>query len=233
MKLAIIPARGGSKRIPGKNIRSFFGQPIIGYSIEAAIKSQIFDEVMVSTDDEEVSNIAKHFGAKTPFMRSASNSDDHATLADVVSEVLNCYYQKGIDIECFSCLLPTAPFISAAVIKEGYDKMESGDLESIFTAVRYSYPIQRSLKLLEGGLSVEMVDKRYMNTRSQDLEPRFHDAGQMYLVKTSAFREQETFFTKKSGIIERQELLVQDIDSENDWMLAEVKYQAAKDRGLF
>lgn len=222
--LAIIPARGGSKRIPRKNIRFFLGKPIIAYSIEVALNSGLFEEVMVSTDDIEVAEIAKKYGAKVPFLRSNENADDFAVLADVVEEVVVKYNTK--ENKCFDnicCILPTAPFLTSNKIKEAYVELVNNNLDSVFPVLEYSYPIQRSLKMEEN--KVVMVWKEHMNSRSQDLESRYYDSGQFYWLKFTSFIKNKKLFTDNSGAILTSELHAQDIDTETDWKLAEVKYK--------
>jgi N-acylneuraminate cytidylyltransferase len=220
-KICIIPARGGSKRIPRKNIKEFCGKPIITYSIKVAIDSKLFDEVMVSTDDKEISDIAIEFGANVPFLRSNKNSDDYSGLEDVVLEVLNFYQSQGIEFKSFCCLLPTAPFITINRIRECLYKLETG-FSSVFPVLRYSYPIQRSLKNKEG--KVEMAYPQFINSRSQDLEPRFHDSGQFYWMKVNDFYQKKELFSDNTGYIELSEMEVQDIDTPEDWEIAEFKF---------
>jgi pseudaminic acid cytidylyltransferase len=224
--LAIIPARGGSKRIPRKNIKVFNGKPIIAYSIEAAIRSGLFDEVMVSTDDNEIAEVAKRFGASVPFMRSEKNSNDFAGLADVCIEVINKYKESGNLFEITCCILPTAPFVSSEKLINANNFFDKSYYDSVFTVVEYSYPIQRSLKI--DGDFVKMRWPENFPKRSQDLEKTYHDAGQFYLIKTDVFLKDKMMFVEKSGAIILNEIEVQDIDTEVDWKLAELKYQLLK-----
>ncbi|WP_299900403.1 pseudaminic acid cytidylyltransferase [uncultured Aquimarina sp.] len=221
--LAIIPARGGSKRIPGKNIKPFLGKPIIAYSIEAAIDSGLFEEVMVSTDNPEIAQIARECGAEVPFLRSKNNADDFATIADVVSEVIDAYNAKGREFDKICCILPTAPFVNSKKLKIGLKELVSKKLDSVFPVIPFSYPIQRSLEFV--GDNINMVWQKYLTTRSQDLPTRFHDSGQYYWVKTQAFLKEKALFLRNSGAIVISEIEAQDIDTETDWKLAEVKYQ--------
>lgn len=221
--LAIIPARGGSKRIPRKNIKSFLGKPIIAYSIEAALSSKLFDEVMVSTDDEEIATIAVKYGAKVPFLRSKDNANDYAVLADVIEEVRIKYSKENKNFENICCILPTAPFVTPLKIIEAYDKLIESGYDSVFPVLEFSFPIQRSLKIEEG--NIEMVWPEYLNTRSQDLERRYHDSGQFYWLKTDPFITDKKLFTQNSGAIIISELEAQDVDTETDWKLAEIKYK--------
>ena len=222
-KLAIITARGGSKRIPRKNIKLFNGFPIIKYSIEAAFKSNEFDEVMVSTDDEEIAEIAIKYGASVPFFRSQKNSDDHSGTAEVIEEVILDYKNKNILFDYVCCIYPTAPFVTADIIKEAMSKLISFSADCVLPVVRYSYPVQRSLKIVNG--SVLMNWPENYSARSQDLSPFFHDCGQFYCLNVKSLLEQKKLFAKKTIPIEISELEMQDIDNEVDWKLAELKYK--------
>jgi N-acylneuraminate cytidylyltransferase len=222
--LAIIPARGGSKRIAGKNIKNFLGKPIISYSIEAALQSNLFDEVMVSTDDKKIAEVATQYGAKIPFFRSKKTADDYATLADVILEVVDEYNRKGKNFDNICCILPTAPFLNSKRIKEGYELLNNNNFYSVFPVLEFSYPIQRSLIKNQDG-SVKMAYPEHLNARSQDLEKHYHDSGQFYWIKTAIFIKEKTLFASKSGIIELSQLEVQDIDTLDDWRNAEEKYQ--------
>lgn len=222
--LAIIPARGGSKRIPRKNIKDFKGKPIIAYSIEAAINSNLFDEIMVSTDDNEIAEVAQKFGAKTPFLRSKENANDFASLVDVVLEVVLKYKEKGRSFDYICCILPTAPLIKPDRIKEALSKLINKDLESILPVVDFSYPILRALEF-DHEEHLKMVWPEFLESRSQDLKPTFHDSGSFYWVRLSALVQQKTLFCRNGGAIILPEIEVQDIDNEVDWRLAELKYQ--------
>ncbi|MEM9325428.1 MAG: pseudaminic acid cytidylyltransferase [Bacteroidota bacterium] len=218
--LAIIPARGGSKRIPEKNIKSFVGKPIISYSIETALNSRLFDEVMVSTDSEKIAAVAKQYGARVPFMRSAANSNDHATIFDTVAEIIDRYKTEGKYPEIVCCFFATAPFVREEILKVGFEKVKSGDFDSAFTVQRFSYPIFRALRQNQSG-EMSMFWPEHLNTRSQDLPGAFHDAGQVYFAKTEALLRDQTFFTRKAfGIIMNHEDAL-DIDTEEDWDFAE------------
>lgn len=221
--IAIIPARGGSKRIPRKNIKSFLGKPIIAYSIEAALKSNLFDEIMVSTDDEKIAEIAKKHGAKVPFLRSNTNANDFAVLADVVEEVVSNYSQKNQFFENICCILPTAPFVTSTKIIEAFKTLSNNNFDSVFPVLEFSFPIQRSLKIEDN--KVALVWNENLNVRSQDLEPRYHDSGQFYWLKTATFNREKKLFTNNSGALIISELHAQDIDTETDWKLAEIKYK--------
>lgn len=222
MNICIIPARGGSKRIPRKNIKEFLGKPIIAYSIEAALKSGIFDEVMVSTDDQEIIEVARRYGAKVPFMRSERTANDYATTADVLSEVIECYEQQGQSFDVMCCLYSTAPFVTQDNLRKAYGKLND-NINSCFTMVEYSYPIQRSLGISNG--LVYRIHPEYAKSRSQDLEKRYHDAGQFYFTKVSAFKESGRVWGENTEGLVLSELCVQDLDTVTDWKLAEMKYQ--------
>lgn len=219
--IAIIPARGGSKRIPRKNIKPFMGKPIIAYSIEAALQSGLFDEVMVSTDDEEIAEIAKQYGAKVPFLRSKETANDYATTVDVIMEVLSIYSKKKVLFDNFCCIYATAPFITSSKITAGFNLLS--DYDSIFTVVPYSYPIQRGLHIEKG--KVTMLTPQYKDSRSQDLETTYHDAGQFYICKVQPFVLKKKLWTENTGALILSELEVQDLDTLTDWKLAEMKYQ--------
>lgn len=218
-KIAIIPARGGSKRIPRKNIKLFLGKPIIAYSIEAAVQSGLFDEVMVSTDDEEISEIAKYHGANVPFYRSEKNSDDQATLNDVLEEITGVYSKAGQTFALGCCILPTAPFVTKHTLLQGYQLMNEMKFDSVRPMVRFSYPIQRAFKMDSTG-RVSMMNPALYRVRSQDLEPAYHDAGQFYW-----FRFPTLLKSDNRGGFFIEETNFQDIDTPSDWALAEIKYQ--------
>jgi len=222
--LAIIPARGGSKRIPRKNINEFWGKPIIAYSIEAALESGLFDEVMVSTDDNEIAEVTRQYGAKVPFLRSAENANDFATLADVLIEVVNQYKESGKSFHNICCILPTAPLTSVNRLKEAFAKFVNEDLESVLPVVEFSYPILRALEFNKNE-RLKMIWPEYLKTRSQDLKLAYHDSGSFYWVKTNALLNQKTLFCKNGSAIVLPETEVQDIDNETDWKLAELKYK--------
>lgn len=221
--LCIIPARGGSKRIPRKNIKPFLGKPIMAYSIDAALKAGIFDEVMVSTDDEEFAKVAMAFGASVPFLRSEATSNDFATTVDVLIEVVEMYKQQGKGFDTVCCLYSTAPFVTANRLKEASEKL-SEQVDGCFTVVEYSYPIQRSLRVNEFGI-IEMRYPEYLKSRTQDLEKTYHDAGQFYFMKTAVMENEKTVWCKRTEPLVLSELEVQDLDTLTDWQLAEMKYE--------
>ena len=221
--VAIITARGGSKRIPKKNIKEFLGKPIIAYSIEAALKSREFDEVMVSTDSEEIAVIAKNYGAAVPFMRSERTASDFATTRDVLMEVLGEYKKFGKNFEEMVCIYPTAPFITSEKIKCALSVMRENKGSMVIPVVRFSYPPQRAYILRDGVLKFKWEE--YRNIRSQDLELFFHDAGQFYCYNVQDYLEMNGVITEKIIPYELPELEVQDIDNEEDWEIAEMKYR--------
>ena len=222
--IAIIPARGGSKRIPRKNIKPFLGIPIISYSIKAALQSNLFSKVMVTTDDEEIASIAKHYGAEVPFKRSAKNSDDFATTVDVLVEVIESYQKLNYTFEYGCCIYPTAPFVSSTSLELAFEKMVKNNFDTVFPVLPFSFPIQRSVKQDANG-KMEMFYPQFMQTRSQDLEPAFHDAGQFYWFKTRKVLVEKKLWTANTGLITISEMEAQDIDTFTDWKLAEMKYQ--------
>ena len=180
--ICIIPARGGSKRIPKKNIKEFLGKPIIAYSINAAINSGLFDVVMVSTDDQEITEIAKKYGATVPFARSTENSDDFATTVDVIEEVIEKYKEFNVKFDNICCLYPCAPFVTSNLLSSAFNQLIKQKFDSVIPIVAYSFPIQRALRLSKG--KVLMIDEKKINFRSQDLDFRYHDAGQFYWCNT-------------------------------------------------
>ena len=220
--LVIIPARGGSKRIPRKNIKDFMGKPIIAYSIEAAIQSNLFDEVMVSTDDKEIAEISQSYGAMVPFTRSAANSNDFSSTTDVLLEVIDEYNKRGITFDNLCCLYPTAPFVTPESLQEGF-RMLGNEVDASFTVVPYSYPVQRSLRINDKQ-HVEMNFPTYLNCRSQDLEKIYHDAGQFYFIKIPILLKEKTLWCQNTAPLVLSELEVQDLDTQIDWKLAEMKY---------
>lgn len=220
--LCIIPARGGSKRIPRKNIKPFQGKPIMAYSIDAALKSGLFDEVMVSTDDEEFAEVAKQYGASVPFLRSAATANDYATTVEVLIEVVKTYRKQGKEFDNVCCLYSTAPFVTPERLKEAFGKL-SDNVDGCFTVVEYSYPIQRSLRINESGL-VEMTYPEHLKSRTQDLEKIYHDAGQFYIMKTAVMENEKTVWCKRTEPLVLSELEVQDLDTLTDWKLAEMKF---------
>jgi N-acylneuraminate cytidylyltransferase len=226
--IAIIPARGGSKRIPRKNMKAFCGKPIIGYSIEATLESGIFDEVMVSTDDFEIAEIARQFGAAIPFMRSPETSDDFATTSDVLFEVLSKYKTKDRTFDLFCCVYPAAPMTISDYLREAMELLHNTGAPSVIPVVRYSSPPQRAFRVQAGGL--QMLYPEYLNVRSQDIEPLYHDCGMFYCVNTSAFLQKKQMVMDNSLPYIMSEKVVQDIDTLDDWEMAELKYKMLQER---
>jgi len=222
--IAIITARGGSKRIPHKNIKEFCGKPIIAYSIEAALESGIFDEVMVSTDDDEIAKIAKAYGAKVPFLRSDENSNDYATTADALKEVLFAYEKQGKNFEYACCLYPTAPFVTAEKLKSSYKMLKEKNADALVPVVRFSFPPQRCFVVQNEQLAYKWPE--YRTARSQDLEPYYHDVGQYYMFNVDVFLKENTLVPVNTIPYEVDEMEVQDIDNLSDWNIAEIKYEA-------
>lgn len=225
MRVAIIPARGGSKRIPRKNIKPFCGKPIIAYSIEAALESGCFDKVVVSTDDPDIANIARQYGAEVPGLRSAANSDDYAPIVDVILEVVESLERVGESPEYLCCIFATAPFVTGEKIASAYSRLVEGNFSAVFPVMEFSYPIQRSLEFKEDG-SVGMVWPENLLARSQDLPKRYHDSGQYYWVVTEAMKRENTLFTRNSSGIVISQREAQDVDTLDDWLMAETKYKA-------
>lgn len=222
-KAAIITARGGSKRIPHKNIKEFCGRPILAYSIEAALKCGVFDTVMVSTEDEGIAETARRFGADVPFFRSSEAAGDFASTAQVVLEVLEEYEKRGSAFDLVCCIYPTAPFLTPKRLEEAMTLLENSGADCVQPVVRFSFPPQRCLVEEDGLLRFKWPE--YRNARSQDLEPYYHDAGQFYCLRTESFGRQQALVMEKTLPFILSELEVQDIDTEEDWKLAEVKYQ--------
>lgn len=223
MNIAIITARGGSKRIYKKNIKKFLGKPIIAYSIEAAIKSGCFDVVMVSTDDEQIAEIAQQYGADVPFYRSSKTSDDFSTTTDVLLEVLQNYSDIGMNFKVACCIYPTAPFITAEKIQNAVSMVDGLNVNSVIPVVPYSFPPQRALVIKSGYLSPQYPEQ--YSCRSQDLEQIYHDAGQFYAFDVDEFMNTQRLVGEKTKPIITSELEVQDIDNFEDWIIAEMKYR--------
>ena len=223
-RICIIPARGGSKRIPKKNIKLFLGKPIIAYSIEAALNSGLYDKVIVSTDDEEIKKIAESYNAEVPFLRSEKNSNDFATTVDVLLEVLEKLIELNLRYDVATCIYPTAPFTTPKLLKDSISILENKKCDCVFPIVKYSYPIQRALQLNHEA-KIEMINQKNTFTRSQDLQDSYHDAGQFYSFYCKTAIDKQNLMTDNTYGIEVDELKVQDIDNETDWKLAELKYE--------
>tara|TARA_B100000212_G_scaffold291237_1_gene232891 strand:+ start:1196 stop:1888 length:693 start_codon:yes stop_codon:yes gene_type:complete len=225
MKLCVIPARGGSKRIPKKNIRLFCGKPIIQWSIEAALKSKCFDKIIVSTDSEEISKISKSVGAEVPFIRPKSLSDDYTSTAPVINHAIEFMKNRHGNIDYVCCIYATAPFIEPNYIKDGFKKFIDAEANFSFSVTTFPFPIQRAIKLTKENKS-KMFFPENLNKRSQDLEDSFHDAGQFYWGKSSAWLEGKSMFDDNSIPIIIPRHKVQDIDNEEDWIRAELMFEA-------
>lgn len=220
-KLAIITARGGSKRIPGKNSKIFCGKPIIAYSIQAALDSQVFNEVIVYTDSEEIAEVSKQYGATVPFFRSEDASNDYATTADVLEEVFLDYEIRGRYFDIFSCIYPTAPFVTSSKLRSAMNKFLSETADLLISVVRFGYPLQRAFIFMDVYLNYQFPENASM--RSQVLVPYYHDNGQFYISRAEIFRTYHSLVLPKPIQFLLSEE-VQDIDAESDWRLAEMKF---------
>jgi pseudaminic acid cytidylyltransferase len=227
MKLCVIPARGGSKRIPRKNIRMFAGKPILAYSIDAALKTGLFDRVMVSTDDPEIGEVSQSFGAEVPFLRPRNLADDHTGTNAVVKQAIEWHAVRGTTVTHTCCLYATAPFVQADHLIAAYQRLVDSGKSFVFSVTSYPFPIQRALRI-NGQGEVEAMYPEFRNTRSQDLEPALHDAGQFYWGRAEAFLGEVPVFSSASLPLVLPPHLVQDIDTEEDWERAELMYRAWK-----
>ena len=219
--LCVIPARGGSKRIPHKNIKNFCGLPLIAHSIKTALNAEIFDDIIVSTDDENIALVAREFGAKTPFIREANLSDDYATTSAVIKDAIK---KTGAKFDIVCCLYATAPLLKPEILREASEKFRSSDCEFLFAACEFPFPVQRAIKLDENG-AVNMFYPEHLKTRSQDLEPAFHDAGQFYFGKKQAWLEDKAIFAPHSTAFVLPRHLVCDIDTLADFEFAQKLYE--------
>ena len=226
--VAIITARGGSKRIPRKNVKEFLGKPILLYSIEAALNSGVFDEVMVSTEDEEIAELARNAGAVVPFMRGENNANDYATTTDVLLEVIEEYERRGRNFEFACCIYPTAPFVTEQKLCDAMKKLAASDADTLMPVVSFSFPPQRGMVIREDRLS--FVQPEHALTRSQDLEHWYHDAGQFYCFRTEKFKRNRILTVGNVLPLVVSELEVQDIDTISDWKIAEMKYEAMMEK---
>jgi len=221
--LAIIPSRGGSKRILRKNIKMFLDKPILSYPIEVALQSKLFDEIMVSTDDAEIAQRAVELGANVPFLRSKNNADDYATTVDVLLEVEECYRAAGKSFDYICCLYPTAPFVTTAQLDTAFTLLIEQDFDCVFPVMKFGYPIQRALKVEKGKMA--LYQPEHLNSRSQDLSEAYHDCGQFYWLQTKRLLEKKQLWTDHTGVVVLEEMEAHDIDTEEDWKVAEFKYQ--------
>jgi N-acylneuraminate cytidylyltransferase len=225
MRLAVIPARGGSKRIPRKNVKVFCGKPMIAWSIEAALQSGCFDEVVISTEDHEIAEVAKQYGASAPFMRPASLADDFTGTTPVVRHATEWFQQRGIVPSEVCCIYATAPFLQVDDLRRGLDLLLANKCSYAFSVTSYPFPIQRAIRITEQG-RVEMLHPEHFNTRSQDLEEAWHDAAQFYWGRTEAWVAERVIFSRESVPVVLPRHRVQDIDTPEDWSRAEVMFKS-------
>jgi len=228
MIVAIIPARGGSKRIPRKNIKPFCGKPMIAWAIEAAKEAKCFEDIIVSTDDDEIAAVAKAYGAMVPFKRPDNLSDDHTGTIPVIKHAVEWYneYIKPLDYAC--CIYATAPFLRPSDLKQGLTSAQNNDIDYAFSVTSYAFPIQRALRLSEDS-RVSMFQPQYFNSRSQDLEEAWHDAGQFYWGRADAWISEKPLFSERSAAIALPRHRVQDIDTPEDWTRAEWLFKAIQE----
>lgn len=229
MRIAVIPARGGSKRIPGKNIREFGGKPMIAWSIKAALASSCFDEVVVSTDDPSIGEVAERYGASVPFVRPASLSDDYTGTLPVIRHAVEWFMGAGHAVDLACCIYATAPFVSAQDIQAGMHMLQEQNCDFAFSVTSFAFPIQRALRMVAGG-RVEMLNPSEFSTRSQDLEEAWHDAGQFYWGTATAWREERVIFGRNSVGVPIPRYRVQDVDTPEDWEMAELMFEALRAR---
>ncbi len=230
MKLCVIPARGGSQRIPRKNIRPFCGRPILAYSIAAALETGLFDRVMVSTDDAEIAAVARAHGAEVPFLRPAELADAHTGTNAVVKQAILWHRDAGLEVDYACCIYATAPFVQPRYLREGHGRLLESGKAFVFSVTSFPFPIQRAIRLNPCG-EVEALHPEYRATRSQDLEPAYHDAAQFYWGRATAFLEDAVLFSPASLAVILPRHLVQDIDTEEDWRRAELMYRAWREGG--
>ena len=231
MNVCVIPARGGSKRIPRKNIKEFNGKPIIAYSIEAALKSNCFNQVIVSTDDDEIAEVAKKYGAQVPFLRPDELSNDYAGTIPVIKHAIEWMEDNKSSVENVCCLYATAPFIQSQTISKAFQQLQESNSDYCFSVTSFVFPIQRAIKIVKKN-KVSMFYSDYFNTRSQDLEEAYHDAGQFYWGKAQAFKDELPIFSEAASPYILPRYLVQDIDTTEDWIRAEAMYRVLQETGL-
>jgi len=231
MNICVIPARGGSKRIPRKNIKEFNGKPIIAYSIEAALKSNCFSQVIVSTDDDEISEVAKKYGALVPFVRPDELSNDYAGTIPVIKHTIEWMEDNNNYIENVCCLYATAPFIQSKIISKAYQQLQDSNSDYCFSVTSFTFPIQRAIKLTAEN-RINMFNPENFEIRSQDLEDAYHDAGQFYWGKAKAFKDELPMFSKVATPFILPRYLVQDIDTMEDWVRAEAMHRVLQETGL-
>jgi N-acylneuraminate cytidylyltransferase len=231
MNLCVIPARGGSKRIPRKNIKSFNGKPIIAYSIEAALDSDCFDKVIVSTDNLEIAEVGRAYGAEIPFMRPEELANDYAGTLPVIKHAIEWFEQNQTRLDDVCCIYATAPFVQIETIKAAYQQLQDTAVDYCFTVTSFPFPIQRAVKITENQ-RLQMFYPEQFNTRSQDLEEAYHDAGQFYWGRAEAFKAQKPLFSEAASPYVLPGYMVQDIDTLEDWTRAEMMYQVIKRLGI-
>ncbi len=231
MNICVIPARGGSKRILRKNIKEFNGKPIIAYSIEAALKSNCFDQVIVSTDDVEIVEVAKKYGAQVPFIRPTELSNDYAGTIPVIKHAIEWLEESNNTIESVCCLYATAPFIQPQTISRAFQQLQESKTDYCFSATSFTFPIQRAIRITQND-KVEMFYPEYFNVRSQDLEEAYHDAGQFYWGKAQAFKDELPIFSEAASLFILPRYLVQDIDTTEDWIMAEAMYRVLQETDI-
>jgi N-acylneuraminate cytidylyltransferase len=224
MKVAIIPARGGSKRIPRKNIKNFCGKPMIAWSIEAAKESDCFDRIIVSTDDKEIAEVAKRYGAEVPFLRPADLSDDYTGTTEVIAHAVRWLNDAGDQVAVICCIYATAPFVTADDLIDSYRQFQQSGSDYMFSVTSYASPIQRAIRLSNNN-QVSMFQPEHFKTRSQDLEEAWHDAGQFYWGQAAAWLENKTIFSSAATAYKLPRTRVQDIDTLEDWLHAEIKFK--------
>ena len=224
MRIAVIPARGGSKRIPRKNLKDFLGRPLIGYSVQAALDAEIFDRVLVSTEDPEIAAVARDLGAETPFMRPNALADDFTGTHEVMTHAVRSLIDGGCAVEEACCIYATAPFIQAEDIRAGLSLLQSGDWHSVFGATTFPAPIFRSFRQEDSG-GLAMIFPQYFQTRSQDLPETYHDAGQFYWARTESWLRPSEGFSRRATIVKLPRWRVQDIDTPEDWEHAELLWR--------
>lgn len=228
MNIVIIPARGGSKRIPRKNIRNFCGKPMIAWSVEAALASGCFDRVIVSTDDPEIASVATEFGAEVPFLRPAELSDDFSGTLPVIAHAVDWLKSDGSNPKAVCCLYATAPFVQPTDLQAGLKVLQQQQADYAFSVTSYAFPIQRALRITDTG-KVEMFNPEHFNTRSQDLEETWHDAGQFYWGLTEAWLARKAIFSHSAVPVLLPRHRVQDIDTPEDWLRAEWLFKAMQE----
>ena len=227
--IAIIPARGGSKRVPRKNIKAFFGKPVIAYAIALAKQSNLFDCVMVSTEDQEIKEIAQHYGAEVPYLRDKKNATDSASTFDVLEEVINWYKDQGHEFDYGCCIYPVTPLLKVTSLKTGFDKLKKGDYDSVIPIATFLHPIQRALFVDKAGV-VKIKDQDKFKQNTQDLPTYYHDTGQFYWFNPNACMMKKELLTDNSTSIILQHEQFQDVDNLEDWKILELKYKIKYNR---